>query len=556
MLSELYIENFAVIEKMNISLDTGLTVFTGETGAGKSILIDAINLVLGQRSSKEIVRTGAKKAVVYAKVQNITPQIEKLINRYGFESEENSLIFKREIYSDGRSSARIMDKPVMISTLREIGARLVNIHGQHDNQVLLNSENHIDILDLFAENKAVFLRYNAEYDKYVALKNEYKKVSLDEDEKKRKIDLLTYEINEISQLNLQKDEDIALQTKIKSCRNAEKIMQNLKKAYNSLAGFASDGAVDLVNEAARNVSEVSEFNKTLADVSERLESAEYELDDIKTRISAFMDNFYYDKNELEQMTERLDSINKLKRKYGNSIEDVLEYCEQSKNQLDEIKLSEKRQKELLSLMDVQKNNVVETAKKLTVSRKVGAQNFSKQVADELKFLDMPNIQLSVSINNTRYSKKGCDEVEFLFSTNKGEPPKSIGKIASGGELSRIMLAIKSVLAQKDDIDTLIFDEIDTGVSGSSAQKIGLKLKGVSKGRQVLCVTHSAQIAALADNNMLLKKETIEDKTYTKAIKLDEEQKIHEVARIMSTDTVTELMLQNAKEMVEMGRNTN
>lgn len=568
MLKTLYIENLAVIEQMTVNFEVGLTVFTGETGAGKSILIDAINLILGQRSTKDIIRTGTKKAIVSAVFTDLSDDILKKINEYGFDVENGEILISREVNNDGKSTARLNCRPVTVGALKEIGVHLINIHGQHDNQVLLNQENYIDILDVyaqaeeqtpnnhldmldkFADHTELLNEYKAEYHNYNVIKNKYRKISIDEQEKARKIDLLTFQIDEISEVNPRVSEDKLLEDRLNTMRNSENISKSLNNAYNALYGVDGEGGCyDIISKAFDSLEDVSEYNKDIESITEQLESVQYEIEEIVSKLSNILETVEFDSYELHQAELRMDDIYSLKRKYGSTVEEILEYCENAKAELDSIKMSDQIQQDLLKELNDKKKLVMSLGKKLSDSRQRASKRFSEQVKKELVFLDMPNVELKVSFNKSKYGAKGCDDVEFLFSTNKGEEPKSIGKIASGGELSRIMLAIKSVLAEKDEIPTLIFDEIDTGVSGPSAQKIGLKLKEVSKDRQVLCVTHSAQIASLANNNFLIKKQVDNERTYTKIIPLDEESKVREVARIMATDEITDLMIENARAMI-------
>lgn len=558
MLKELYIENLAVIEKMTVNLDLGLTVFTGETGAGKSILIDGINLVLGQRSNggnnRDIVRTGAKKAVVTAVFSHLGQEVCSKLAEFGFEPENGEILLTREIFADGKSAARLMGRPVTVGILKELGNHLITIHGQHDSQILLSAERHIDILDLFGGHQELLAEYHQAYSVYQSLKSQYRKLLTDEQEKARKIDLLTYQWEEIEQAHLAVGEDEELEQRLNVIRHSAKISQCLSKAYGNLYGQEDGtGAYDLLQNAQSAVEEVEDLNQNLQRINTQLEGIKYEMEDAIEMISGFLDQFDFHPEELEQLEQRTEEIRSLKRKYGETVEEILAFGEKAKAELRQIELSDQMQGELAQKINAQKQTVMELGKQLSRHRQAAAKAFSDQVAQELRFLDMPNVILRVHQEKVKYGPKGCDEIEFLFSTNKGEELKSISRIASGGELSRIMLAIKSVLAEKDEIGTLIFDEIDTGVSGKSAQKIGLKLKAVAENRQVLCVTHSAQIAALAHQQYLIQKQVEGERTFTRVRLLDEEGRIGEIARIMATDKVTDLMLQNAREMLRDGK---
>lgn len=568
MLKTLYIENLAVIEQMTVNFEFGLTVFTGETGAGKSILIDAINLILGQRATKDIVRTGTKKAIVSAVFTDLSNEILQKVNNYGFDVENNELLISREVNSEGKSIARLNCRPITVSVLKEIGSNLINIHGQHDNQVLLNNENYIDILDVYAKSEEqtpnnhldmldkfaghteLLNKYKLEYNNYNVIKNKYRQISIDEQEKARRVDLLKFQIDEICEVDPKVSEDELLEDRLNTVRNAENISKSLNSAYNALYGIEGEGGCyDIISRAFNSLEDISVYNKEIGNITEQLESVRYEIEEIVSKISSILETVEFDSYELQQVETRMDNIYALKRKYGSTVEEILRFCQKAQEELESIKMSEQTQQDLLLKLNDKKKLVMSLGKKLSESRQKAGRRFSEQVKKELIFLDMPNVELKVAFNKSKYGAKGCDDVEFLFSTNKGEKPKSVSKIASGGELSRIMLSIKSVLAEKDDIPTLIFDEIDTGVSGPSAQKIGLKLKQVSKDRQVLCVTHSAQIASLAENNFLIRKQVDDGRTYTKIIKLDEESKVLEVARIMATDEITELMIENARAMI-------
>lgn len=555
MLKELYIENLAVIQQVRVDFSQGFTVFTGETGAGKSILIDAINLVLGQRASKELVRTGAKKAVASAVFSHLPRESQELLKQAGYETEDGELLITREITADGKSSARVMGRPATAALLQELGLTLVNIHGQHDSQVLLAQERHLDILDGFAADGQLLQEYVAEYGKYQALKTEFKQVNLDERQKARKLDLLSYQIEEIDTVSPVPGEDVQLTQQLQILRNGERINRSLLEAYTALYGYdeGAGGGYGQVSAACAAVNEVEDCGKELESIAEQLSGIQSEIEEAASRISAFLERFDYDPEAQAQAEQRLAELEDVKRKYGPTIEDVLEFASKAKGELSAIRFSEQRKMELAELLEAQKRRVAQKGQELSALRREAAVRFSKEVEDQLRFLDMPNVTLQVQQDKGKYGPRGCDHVEFLFSTNRGEVPRPLGKIASGGELSRIMLAVKTVMAEQDQVGTLIFDEIDTGVSGASAQKIGLKLKEVARRRQVLCVTHSAQIAALAENHLLIRKQTQDDRTFTRVFPLDEQGRVEEVARIMATDQITDLMLQNARQMIEAGK---
>lgn len=550
MLCELFIQNLAVIEKTSIQFDKGLNVFTGETGAGKSIVIDAINAVLGQRTSKEFVRHGQNKASITARFNNLSDNVINKLFEFGYEPEDGELIITREIFADSRSTARIMGRPVTVSILKEIGTELINIHGQHDNQILLSPQKHIDILDKYGDFYSLLDEYTACYKNVVQIKREMKKASEKQSDKVEKIDLLTYQIDEIQNAELKIGEDIELEAKRSEVRNSAKIIELLSQSHNALYGDNGEGGVvDLTKFATSSIEKATEFYEPADEIYTRLEGISAELDEITQDIYDKLDGFDFNQDYLDIIESRIDEINKLKRKYGETIEEILEYCKTAKQELSTLEISEQHLLELDENGKKEYSKLLLLAQKITDKRKSAAEQFIKSVTQELIFLDMPNVCLDVSLQHVKPNSKGQDNVEFLISTNKGEPPKPIAKIASGGELSRIMLAIKNTLADKDEIQTLIFDEIDTGVSGRAAQKIGLKLKQAAKNRQIITVTHLAQIASLADHHFLIKKDSDDENTYTNVTKLDYNGRIYEVARIMSTDEITDLMLENAKAMI-------
>lgn len=550
MLSELYIENLAIIEKTSITFTTGFNVFTGETGAGKSIVIDAINAIIGQRTSKDFVRHGQKKAIVIATFTNLNKSALAKLNKLGFEVEDEDLIITREISNDGKSKANIMGRPANISVLKELGTELINIHGQHDNQILMSTDKHIDILDSYGEFSGLLEKYQKSYKKIVAIKRDMKALIIDEDEKSKQIDLYNYQIEEINNANLEIGEEEELTERRDELKNHVKIVDQLNQAYQLVYGRDGEGgAIDMFQLVEQTLDKINDYSN-IEELYSKASSINEEIYDFSNSLRNKLDSIEFNPSELTEIEERLSQISDVKYKYGNSVEDVFEYLEEITNKLETINVSEAKLIELNKQGEEEYIKMVEYSNKLTENRKKSATKFSKNISKELVFLDMPNVQIEVTIGTVKANSKGVDLIEFMISTNKGEPPKPIAKIASGGELSRIMLAIKNTLAGKDEVQTLIFDEIDTGVSGSAARKIGLKLKQVAKDRQVLCVTHLAQIAGLADTHFLIKKETKGEKTTTLVNSLDLEGRVHEVARIMSTDKITELMLESAREIIE------
>lgn len=550
MLSEIYIENLAIIEKTAISFTQGFNVFTGETGAGKSIVIDAINAILGQRTSKDFVRHGQKKAVVIATFDNLNQKAISKLEELGYELEDEELIVTREISVDGKSKAHIMGRPVNISVLKDLGTELINIHGQHDNQILLEVDKHIDILDSYGEFDKLLEKYQECYKQVVQIKREMNSIMVDEGEKAKQIDLYTYQIEEINNANLEIGEEEELVERRNEIQNHAKIVEQLNKAYLLVNGQDGEGgAIEMFQLAEQSLDKISDCSN-IEELYSKASSINEELYEFSNLLSNKLDSIEFNPNELEEIEDRISLISDIKYKYGNSVEDVFAYLEEISGKLDNLNLSEERLLELKSKGEETYKKVLEHSAKLSEHRSKTAIKFSKNIAKELVFLDMPNVQIEVKIDTVKPNFKGVDNIEFMISTNKGEPPKPIAKIASGGELSRMMLAIKNTLAGQDEVQTLIFDEIDTGVSGSAARKIGLKLKQVAKNRQVLCVTHLAQIAGLADTHFLIKKETKGDKTSTLVTSLDMDGRVHEVARIMSTDKITDLMLESAREIIE------
>lgn len=553
MLCQLYIENLAVIEKAAIDFTKGLSVFTGETGAGKSIVIDAINACLGQRVGREIVRTGAKKALVIASFTEVPPSVQALLRKNGYPDDDETLVIQREISADGGSTARIGGRPATVSMLRQIGQYLINIHGQHDNQILLSAERHLSIIDAFGELEPQAEEYRQEFDKLRTLLRQMKSLSVGEDEKRRRVELLSYEIEEIEKAKLSPRMEEVLQEKAKVLRSSEKIAAALSEACRALEGSEDiPGACDLLNDAVGAVDSLRGFPEFTAQ-AETLETLRIELSEQAASLSSSLQSLEYDQGEAEAIERRLRQISRLKSRYGGSVEEILAHCQQAKEELESISSQKENLRKVTQQAWEQKDKVAAMATDLTEARIDAAVRFAHTIEEEAKSLEMPNLRVETSFAPCKLCSIGNHSAELLLSANLGEPPRPIAKIASGGELSRIMLAIKSALADKDDIGTLIFDEIDTGVSGKAAQKIGRKLQKIASHRQVICVTHSAQIAALADHQLLIHKSTSEGRTFTEVLPLEGEERVAEVARIFSTDHVTDLMLQTARSMLEEGR---
>ena len=554
MLKELFIKNIAVIKQTDICFSEGLNVFTGETGAGKSIIIDSINAVLGQRVSRDLVRTGETRAQITAVFSGLSTTTLELLDQMGYEADEGELMISREISVDGKGTCRLCGRPIGVTMLREIGNTLINIHGQHDSQYLLNKEKHIDFLDSFAQLDTLYDRYRDCFSQLIAMRRELNSLNVDEAEKARQIDLLEYQINEIEQAELVPGEEEELADRRNMIRNAEKICLSLDEAHEQIAGGEErTGALELIQNAAAELEEAARYVETLIPISSKLTEMGYELEDSLMGINDARLGMEYDPGELEEIEARLDLIYRLKRKYGGDIEEILQNLYLYKKQLEKITLSDEKKESLNQSYKEMLLQAKNLADQLSKERKAAARRFEKQVEGELSFLDMPSVKFTISILPCKLGAKGLDDVEFMISTNPGEPPKPIAKIASGGELSRIMLSIKNVISDKDDVPTLIFDEVDTGVSGSAAEKIGRKLRQVSKGRQVICVTHLAQIAALCDHHLLIQKQVKDDHTFTQVTELDHPGRVREIARIMSGVDVSELSLQNAEEMLRRAK---
>jgi DNA repair protein RecN (Recombination protein N) len=552
LLSRLHIENVAVIENADLELNAGLNILTGETGAGKSILIDSINLVLGERVSKDIVRNGQTKAHVSALFTDVSQNVRQQLANLGFECDEDgSLLIQREITSDGKGSCRISGRLATASLLREIGRLLVNTHGQHDNQALLSPEKHIMYLDSYAVLIEKLTIYRTEYNEMNSIKSQIAHLQSNEAEKARRIDLLTYQIDDIDKANLKIDEDEQLHVQKNMIVNSEKISLSVGTAYSSLSGNEDDemGAQELLSTACDALRNIIEVYPDLKELSERLFEASYEIDEIVNELRAYTGETEYDPRELETIEQRLDTIFRLKKKYGNSIEEILIFAENCKIELEGLQNSQASIEKLETYLVKAENQAQKAASEITDYRIKAAIEMQKKIKDELVFLDMPDVEFYVNIEPCELYSNGAEKVEFLITANPGSPPKPLAKIASGGELSRVMLAIKNALADNDDIETSIFDEIDTGVSGRAAQKIGMKLKQVSKGRQIVCVTHLAQIAAQADRHILIEKQIKDGNTFTILRNLEFEGRKRELARIMGGVEITDLMLQNAEEML-------
>ncbi len=552
MLSNLHIENIAVIEKASIDFAGGFNVLTGETGAGKSIVIDSINAVLGERTSRELIRSGAKSARVAALFTGISDAVKKLLQEQGYDCEEDSsLLISREI-SETRSICRVNGRPATVSILREVGHSLINIHGQHANQSLLKPERHLGYLDSMGDYMPLLAEYRSAYRELCRIRDELGGISTDEAEKQRRMEVLRYQIRELSDAKPKAGEEKQLTTRKNQLLSAEEVEKAVERCREALNGTdESGGAVELVNEAAQAFDELGELYPDIDQISARLSDLSYELEDCAREIANLDLDTGVNPGELEEIESRLGTLYQLSSKYRCESDELPALLEQLQQEYSGIERSEDRLRELGEQFQAQKKTTVALAKKLSRARRENASVFAGRVMEELTFLDMPSVRFEVGVTLGKLTASGADTVEFLISANPGEPPRPLAKIASGGELSRTMLAIQNVLADKDDIDTLIFDEVDTGISGRAAQKVGIKLREAAKNRQIICVTHSSQIASQAHEHLLIEKTVRDGRTFTSILPLDLEGRRREIARIMSGDHITDLSLQTAGEMIRM-----
>ena len=552
MLVGLKIENIAVIESAEIELGSGLNVMTGETGAGKSIVIDAINAVLGERTSRELIRTGADSARVYAEFADVSSETQRILDEMGIEKmPDDTLVLSRSINASGKNICRINGCPATVSALKEIGAGLINIHGQHDSQALLSPDKHCGFIDLLAENQNLRSEYRQVFSSLVSVKKELDLLYDTRDEKAARLDYLNFVIGEIEQAQVREGERDELAKEKELLQHSGRVIKALEKAYSALSDEA--GILSGVEDCAGELEAASKYYKDAENAAKGVRSISYELSDYAAEIRGLAEGFDYSPERLSEINERLDFLYRLSMKYGATEKDILDTFEKSVAERNAIEVSDERISELEEKLYALSDEIKILSAKLTESRMNTAADFEKKVKAELEFLDMPKVEFVVERKATALTSKGADAIEFLISANAGQEPRPIAKIASGGELSRIMLAIKNVLSDKDSVDTLIFDEIDTGVSGSAAEKIALKLHQVSKGRQVICVTHLARIAAQADSHMKIIKTVADGKTYTKIDTLDFDGRAAEIARITAGGNVTALQIETAKEMLGNAR---
>ena len=552
MLSSLQIENVAVIQKANVHFEKGLNVLTGETGAGKSILIDSINAILGNRASKDLVRTGAAKAVIRAAFEDVPPAVLDSLEKAGYERSE-ALLLSREITAEGKSTCRINGMPATASVLRELCGGLININGQHDSVGLLNPARHLGILDDYAQNDAEFQEYYVLYRELVRIKRELDAMITDEAEKQRKIDLLSYQVQEIEDAGLTAGEEQTLESRRKILANASAIRDKIAQSYALLSGDdESSGAVDLLGEASHAIDTAAQLDDALAAASSQLLDLYYNAKDVAADLIGRLDSYDTNDAELDEIEQRLDLIYKLKRKYGDTVEDVIEFGQNAREELERIQSSQERHDHLQAEKRRLYALAREKAEALTQTRLNAFEALSKRISGTLDFLNMPGVRMTLRHTRGPLASHGQDSIEFYISTNPGEAPKPLAKIASGGELSRITLAIKNAMADKDAVPTVIYDEIDSGVSGKAAGRIGEVLRQSAQGHQILCITHTAQIAALADCHLLIQKNVANDRTYTEIHPLDEEGRVEALARLISGDHVTDISRANAREMLGLG----
>ena len=549
MLSLLHIENIAVIESADISFDQGFNVLTGETGAGKSIVIDAISAILGERAYRDMIRTGTSKASVRAVFTGVPELAWFADNGVEYDSET---VIQREIHLDGKNVCRVNGSLVSVSILRKLGIQLINIHGQHDSASLFDEDNHLSFLDAFGDNEVLRADYAEKYDAVAKLRRQIDRMTMDEGEKLRRMETLKYQIAEIEKADLEAGEDEQLEERRKILQNAEKLSNGMETAVECLyGGDDSDGASGLLAQAEYALARLAKFSDSFSELHDRVADLMYQVQDVAEEVRDVRDDLSYSADELEQIESRLDVIHKLRRKYGVTCEDILAYLDRAKKELDDIEFADDHLERLKKNLKKAEKTAWDAAKTLRENRMETAQYMSQRILTELAQLDMPRVQFSCEFTETDLTPNGADTVAFYMSANAGEALKPMSKVASGGELARIMLAMKNVLAEKDQVNTLIFDEVDTGVSGRAAQKVAEKLRSVAAHKQVLCVTHLPQLAALANTHLLIAKSERDGRTYTSVTPLDIEGRKKELARIIGGTNITETTLKSAEEMLRI-----
>lgn len=550
MLQTLYIENIAVIEKSAIDFSSGLNVLTGETGAGKSIIIDAINAIMGQRTSREIIRTGASSAFVSAQFDNVNAAVRRKLEGFGFDSDEDELLLQRTLSASGKSTCKINGRPATAAMLREIAAGLINIHGQHESYELFSPETHIDYIDRYGRLIPALEDYKEKYKRYLILQKKLNEANSDESSRLSEIDLLSFQSKELFDADIQIGEEEALDSERSALMNFEKLSSLLNRAHMLLSGEDNSGC-ELVDMAANAMQNAANYSADYEEISNTLTDVYYNLRDCAELVSDALDNLESDPERLEEIEERLDLINRLTRKYNCTADELPALAEQMQSRLEELLNFDRNRDELIAACKAAREEAEQSALALSNNRQKTAAEFAEKVKAEMSFLNMPNVELVPFFEESALSPKGMDKMELLISANPGETPRPVAKIASGGELSRMMLAIKTVLAGTDTVDTLIFDEVDTGISGSAAEKVGLKLREVSSERQVLCVTHQAQIAALADHHYLIKKQVEQGRTFTEVQPLGHDGRVNELARIIGGVNITDAARSHAEDMLHI-----
>ncbi|MBQ4250333.1 MAG: DNA repair protein RecN [Ruminococcus sp.] len=550
MLQTLYIENIAVIEKSAIDFSSGLNVLTGETGAGKSIIIDAINAIMGQRTSRDIIRTGASSAFVSAQFDNVNAAVRRKLEKFGFESDEDELLLQRTLSASGKSTCKINGRPATAAMLREIAAGLINIHGQHESYELFSPETHIDYIDRYGRLIPALEDYKEKYKRYLILQKKLNEANSDESSRLSEIDLLSFQSKELFDADIQIGEEEALDSERSALMNFEKLSSLLNRAHMLLSGEDNSGC-ELVDMAANAMQNAANYSADYEEISNTLTDVYYNLRDCAELVSDALDNLESDPERLEEIEERLDLINRLTRKYNCTADELPALAEQMQSRLEELLNYDRNRDELIAACKAAREEAEQSALALSNNRRKTAAEFAEKVKAEMSFLNMPNVELVPYFEESALSPKGMDKMELLISANPGETPRPVAKIASGGELSRMMLAIKTVLAGTDTVDTLIFDEVDTGISGSAAEKVGLKLREVSSECQVLCVTHQAQIAALADHHYLIKKQVEQGRTFTEVQPLDYDGRVNELARIIGGVNITDAARSHAEDMLHI-----
>jgi DNA repair protein RecN (Recombination protein N) len=554
MLTNLYIENIAVIEKSNIDFTAGLNVLTGETGAGKSIVIDSINAVLGKRSSRGIIRSGADAAFVSATFEDVSDLVQKKLAAMGFSAEDGTLILSRELSASGKNTCRINSRPATVAALKELGEYLINIHGQNDNLELMNPALHIVYIDALADIGEKLAAYRKLYRELKAVEEELSSADTDEAERLHKIDLLTFQIAELEDASITVGEYDALSAERDALQNREKIAKELMRARIALDGDGEvDGVLRMTDDASASVMTASRWMSSLESAADRLSSALYELQEISRELEGAMDDIDADPGRLEEIEERLDLLYRLRHKYGDSEEEMLAYLDNANKELKSLTDYAFNREQLEKRREQLYHEAYNSAKEISDIRVRVSEDFKTAVEREMAFLLMPNVRLEIAREETQLNSRGIDKLEFLISTNPGEEPKPVSKIASGGELSRMMLAIKTVLSRADFVETLIFDEIDTGISGSAADRVGKKLSQLSADAQILCVTHQAQIAAFADNHLFISKSVHDDRTFTHVASLDDDGRVRELARIVGGEEITDSALNHAKQLLNSAK---